>query len=234
MSKIIYITITTILVVCLFCVVNPLVEWIYHFKYTYITLPTSPHILWNDYRLEKAEAMATDRGLLTVIVGVISLLLFFYLRTVFKLNTYKKSSTQILKTELWSIYVDRFVIVLCIITSVCVAFAVFDSLFTVVFDANSSFFVPGILIVLINLFFIPFYIASIGIYDGLKLSTLLKFCIVISLVYAVCFAIGVSPYYIKAIVSTIGAILGSTGLLVEIKGLMTFLGQDKTQIRQDF
>lgn len=234
MSKIIYITITTILVVCLFCVVSPLVEWIYHFKYTYITLPVSPHILWSDYRLEKAEAMNTDRSFLTIIAGVISLLLFFYLRTVFKLNAYKKNSTQILKAELWSIYMDRFVIVLCVITSICVAFAVFDSLFTVIFDTNSSFFVAGILIALLNLFLIPFYIASIGIYDGLKLSTLLKFCLVISLVYGVCFAIGINPYYIKAIVSLIGAILGSTGLLVEIKGLMTFLGQDTIQIRQDF
>lgn len=234
MSKIIYITITAILVISLFCVVDPLLEWIYHFKYTYIRLPTSPHVLWSDYRLEKAEAMATDRSFLTVIAAVISLLLFFYLRTVFKLNTYKKQSEQILKAELWSIYMDRFVIVLCIICSLCVAFAVFDSLLTVVFDTNSSFFVPGILIVLINLFCIPFYIASIGIYDGLKLSTLLKFCLVISLVYGVCFAIGINPYYTKSIVSIVGAILGFTGVFVEIKGLMAFLGQDTTQIRQDF
>ncbi|MDM1398123.1 hypothetical protein HX049_13190 [Myroides odoratimimus] len=106
----------------------------------------SPYVLWSDYRLEKADAIATDRSFLTVIAGVINLLLFFYLRTVFKLNTYKKQSEQILKAELWSIYMDRFVIVLCIITSLCVAFAVFDSLLTVIFDMNNSFFVPGILI----------------------------------------------------------------------------------------
>lgn len=194
----------------MFVSVNPIIEALYQFKFETKILPNHPNAVFEMYY--DTNRIQFDKNVLYGISGFISIMMLIFLYSQEKLINLKKTSPNPSRNQLFKTFAIRLFTFFSTFGAFCLSFAIFDDIFESL-DTSSNLFVAGVLLLITNVVIITPCIVSIGIYDGFKFITFLKFSLSITIVLAICMAIGVSQYMGTAI----GAIIGTFSVSKQLK-----------------
>lgn len=208
-------------IVLLLCSVNPLVDALYQYKFEKFVKPNASHFSLLEYY--PPSRIQADKDFLYGIFGFIGLLLLVFLWSQEKLIAVKRLSANPPQGALCLIFFTRFMILLFAFAALMVSTAAFEALFSD-FNTSSNFFAAIVILFIVNVVvFIP-YLACIGIYKGLKLSTAIKFCLGTTVILGICMALKVSQYAAAGVAAVLSSFGFAKTMVDEFKGLEAFLG----------
>lgn len=207
-------------IVLLFLSVNPLIDLYYQYKFTHIHLVHNPNANFNVYY--PLERIQFDKNFLYCIVSVIACMLLVFWYSQEKLLTLKKAATIPSKGVLFKIFFLRLMALIVIVTALMVSLAVFVDFISNNFNTSSNLFAGVVILAICNLVILMPYIACLGIYDGFKARTFLKFCVLLTIVMGLCMAVGVGQFAAGGIAALIGSVGAGKTMFAEFKAMSVF------------
>jgi len=219
MAKNIYRILVLVIITSLLFTVDPIVEAVFQFKYN--KLLEVNEALVPMHELYGEERIQADKNFLYGIVGFISLLLFLFLWSQEKLITIKRVDSAPPKSILFKTFSIRLLVFFLIFASLMMSLVVFETVFTAYITSSNLLAGGAILFILNVMIFLP-YLACMGIYDGLRLNTFIKFSGGISALLVICMAIGIGQYAAGGIAALLSSFGFAKAMKTEFDGIEAF------------
>ncbi|MFU1855398.1 hypothetical protein ACK8HY_00120 [Sphingobacterium sp. NGMCC 1.201703] len=219
MAKNIYRILVLVIITSLLFTVDSIVEAVFQFKYN--KLFEVNEALVPMHELYGEERIQADKNFLYGIVCFISLLLFLFLWSQEKLITVKRVDSTPFKSILFKIFSIRLLVFFLIFASLMMSLVVFETVFTTYITSSSLLAGGAILFILNVMIFLP-YLACIGIYDGLRLHTFIKFSGGMSALLVICMAIGIGQYAAGGIAALLSSFGFAKAMKTEYEGIAAF------------
>lgn len=232
MSKMVLRIVIISIIVLIMWSVSPLIDSYYQYKFTNMILVNNPNAHFNYYY--DAERIQSDKNFLYGIYGFIGLMLLVLLYANESLQTVKKIAANPPQGVMFKIFFLRFIAFLFIIAALMVSTVVFEDLISNNVDTSTNLFAAGVILLACNVFILSPYVACLGIYNGFKGSTFFKLCLLVTIVMAICMALGIKKYAAGGVAALIGSFGISKTFADEFKNMEVFFGIEGKTITEMF